>query len=82
MTFFGIALPRVRKDWRKIIKRAWSVRLMMLAAVFGGCDAAIQAAIAMDVRPPISAGWFSILAGVASLAAMVARVVAQRDLEG
>jgi hypothetical protein len=81
MKIFGIALPRVRKDWRKIIKRAWSVRLMLLAALFGGVDAAIQAAIAMNVTPPIEPGWFAILAGVVSLGALGARVVAQKGFD-
>ncbi|WP_454626979.1 DUF7940 domain-containing protein [Bradyrhizobium cenepequi] len=64
-------------EWRWLIKRAWSVRLLAVAAILSGLEVTIQVAIAYGVTPPISAGPFAILSGLVTVAALVARFVAQ-----
>ena len=42
---FGTALSRLRllliDDWHRVLRRAWSVRLMLLAAVLSGLEVAL-----------------------------------------
>jgi len=64
-------------DFDFVLKRAWSVRLLALSLVLSGLEVAIQVAVAFSVKPPIPAGLFAALAGVVTIAAGVARFVAQ-----
>ena len=66
-------------NWRAVLMRAWSVRFVVLAAVF----------TAFEVAMPFLAGYlpipqttFAVLAGLSSAAALVARVVAQKNVSG
>lgn len=66
---------RLDHDWRDILRRAWSVRLMVLAAVLSG----------VEIVLPLFSDWFergtfAILSFVAVAGALVARIVAQRGL--
>ncbi len=62
-------------NWRRVLKHAWSVRLMILAALLSGGEAALPL---LDL--PIPAGLFAILTLLVTVAACVARFVAQRSL--
>ena len=65
-------------NWRAILRRAWSVRFMGLAAVLTGAEAVITVAGVdwMPVPP-----WARLLALFGLIAAaFVARLVAQRDV--
>ena len=65
-------------DWQQIIKKAWSVKFMVLAALLSGCEAAVsilQPAIAESLPP----GVFASLAGLVTAGALVARVLAQTE---
>jgi hypothetical protein len=68
---------QIVKTWRDILKRAWSVRFMALAAIFSGLEVAVPL---LEGILPVSRGEFAILSGLCTAAALVARVVAQRDL--
>lgn len=68
---------RLHDSWRDILRKAWSVRLMALAAVFSGLEVALPF---LDGLLPIPAGAFAALSGVTTAAAFVARIVAQRGL--
>ena len=35
--------PRLLPDWRDILRRAWSIRLMLLAGLLSGCEAVLSA---------------------------------------
>lgn len=59
-------------NWRDVISHAWSMRLMLLAAVLSGVEAALP--FFTDFIPQ---GLFGALAGLVSAAALVARIVAQ-----
>ena len=72
--------PALATDWKLILRRAWSVRLIAGAILLSGGEVALQAMIALAITPPIPAGLFALLAAVVSMAAMIARVVAQKGL--
>lgn len=62
-------------NWRDVIRRAWSLRLLALAAVLSGAEIALPYLV--DGMP---VGLFASLSGVLTVAAMAARVVAQKGL--
>ncbi len=59
-------------DWRRLIRRAWSVRLAILSAVLSAVELALP-----FVAPAQPSGWFAGAALLVSLAAAAARIVAQ-----
>lgn len=64
---------RMVENWRLLLRRAWSVRLMLLAAALSGAEVAFPLAFA-DILP---VGVFAVLSFLVTAGAMVARVVAQ-----
>ncbi len=62
-------------DWRKIARRAWSVRLSIVAAVFTAAEVVVP--LFGDVLPR---GVFVLLAFSASIGAAIARLVAQPEM--
>lgn len=61
-------------NWRQVLKRAWSIRLTLIAAALGGLEFGFQ--VFMD-NPPIPRGTFAALGALVSAAAAIARVVSQ-----
>lgn len=62
-------------DWRLLVKKAWSLRLIALSALFIGIDTALPF-FAPD-RPSIV---FAVLAGACSIGAFVARLMPQKGI--
>jgi hypothetical protein len=62
-------------NWRDILKRAWSLRFMALAAVLSAAEVALP--LFQDAIPH---GVFAVLSMVAVAGAFVARLVAQKDI--
>ena len=62
-------------DWKRIAKKAWSVRLMALASVLSGCEAILPYAEFILPR-----GSFAMVSFVIVTAALLARFVVQKDL--
>ena len=62
-------------DWKSIIRKAWSIRLMLLAAVLSGAEVALPYLV--DKFPP---GVFAAISAVVSAGAMLARVMLQKDM--
>lgn len=62
-------------DWRHILRKAWSVRLMVLAAVLAGCEAVLP--LFTPDKPSI---WFALLTFAVVCGALVARFVAQPSI--
>ena len=60
-------------DWKKLAPRLWSVRLSLLAALASGIEAGIS--LYLDQRP-----WAAIVAGLVSVGAAIARLIAQPKL--
>lgn len=70
----------LKADWRRVLRHAWSVRLMILAALLSGAEVAISVVTAFEIIPPfLPAGLFAALAGLVTVAAFVARVLAQKE---
>lgn len=64
-------------DWREVLRKAWSVRLMLLAAVLSAVEVALP-----FFQPDLQRGLFALLSGLITGGALVARLVAQRNLRG
>lgn len=73
------AVPTPLPQWKRILKRAWSVRLNAAAVVFTGMEVAVPY---LDGVLPIPHHLFGILAGLVSMAAIYARIVQQTNLKG
>jgi hypothetical protein len=65
-----------RKDWRKILKRAWSVRLMVLAAIFSGLEVMFPL-LELNIPPKL----FASISGFLTAGALITRFVAQKDFD-
>lgn len=63
-------------DWRHILRKAWSVRLILLAAVFSAAEVVVP--LFNDAMPR---NVFALLSGITTAAALVARVMMQKDSE-
>ena len=64
-------------DWRAVLRYAWSVRLMILAALLSGLEVALPL---IDGLLPIHPGIFAALSFVTVVAAFIARIVVQKDI--
>ena len=62
-------------DWSKIARRAWSIRLSIVAAIFTAAEVVVP--LFGDVLPR---GVFVLLAFSASIGAAIARLVAQPEM--
>lgn len=63
-------------NWREILKKAWSVRLMVIAALLSGAE------IVLPLFPEsLPRGLFAALSFVIVAAAFAARIVAQKGLD-
>lgn len=67
------------EDWRRILRKAWSIKLVILAAIMSGLEVALGFADASLLGMP--RGVFAALAGVVSLLALPARLIAQRSMQ-
>jgi hypothetical protein len=76
---FGAALSRLLiDDWHRVMRRAWSIRLMAISIALDGLEVTINVMTSLQVEPPIAPGWFAAFAGVTTVAAGAARFIAQR----
>lgn len=63
-------------NWKNLIRRAWSIRLMVVAGILSAVEVVLPL-----FADDIPRGLFAALSGVTVAAAFVARLVAQQDLE-
>jgi hypothetical protein len=63
-------------DWQAILRKAWSVKFNIAAALFGAGELAVQIWQPASIRPGVFAG----IAAFVSIAATAARVMAQKEL--
>jgi hypothetical protein len=67
----------LHRDWKEILRKAWSVRLIALAFLLTG----VETAFGVFGQPSfVPVGLFAALSGVTSAAAFVARLYAQPSL--
>lgn len=64
-------------NWRDVLRKAWSVRLMILAGLLSGLEVALPL---IDGVYEIPRGLFAALSGVTVAGAFVARLLAQKGL--
>lgn len=69
---------RLLDDWKDILRRAWSIRLMLLAAVFSGIEIALPL---LEGILPVPRGAFAAMSGLTTAAAFVARLLAQQEAD-
>lgn len=62
-------------NWREILNKAWSIRLMILAGMLTACEIVLP--LYADAIPR---NLFAALSALATMGALVARLVAQRDV--
>jgi hypothetical protein len=63
-------------NWRRVLKRAWSIRLMILAGLLSGLEVIFSLPDIAD-RLDWPQGIFAALSGLTTAAAFVARLIAQ-----
>lgn len=63
-------------DWRNVLRKAWSIKFMVLAAIMSGAEVVMSILQPSNTLPP---GVFAALAGVVTSAALVARLLAQNE---
>ncbi|QIB32625.1 hypothetical protein [Ancylobacter pratisalsi] len=68
---------RLVENWRAVLARAWSVRLLLLAGLLSGFEAAMP--FVGDFLP-IPSGALAALTTLVVAGAFVARIVAQKDI--
>lgn len=68
---------KLAPNWRAVLRRAWSVRLMIAAAILSGIEVALPL---LDGLLPIPTGVFAALSGVTVAGAFMARLAAQKGL--
>lgn len=62
------------ENWRQILRKAWSVKLMILAAVLSGIEVVLP-----FFSDDLPRGTFAALSGLVVGGAFIARLVAQKD---
>jgi intracellular septation protein A len=67
----------LKRDWWAIVTRAWSIRLMAIAAVLSGSEAVVGT---LGPYLPISNTWLALLTFGIVASALVARLIAQVNL--
>lgn len=67
---------KLTDNWKGILRKAWSIRLMILAGVLSAVEVVLPL-----FADSIPRGTFAALSGVTVAAAFVARLVAQQDIE-
>ena len=72
-----LATPILAPNWKRILKHAWSIRMLALVVVVNGADTAWQY---FDGYFPLSKVWFGIVAFGLSMGAIYARIVYQPKL--
>jgi hypothetical protein len=66
---------RLVDDWKKVVKKAWSIRLMILAGILSGIEVVVP-----FFAESIPLNLFAGLSFLAVSCAFVARLVAQKEL--
>lgn len=61
-------------DWRSVLRKAWSVRLIILAGALSGAEVVLPM-----FQDAIPRGVFASLSGLVTAAALFARVIAQPE---
>lgn len=69
--------PRLIPEWKQVLRRAWSIKFMLLAGALSAGEVFLQ----ITDTAAIPKGVFAALSGLVTTFAMVARVMAQHEAE-
>lgn len=69
--------PTLAPDWKQILRKAWSVRLLIISALFTAAEVIVPLFFEQLPR-----NVFAVLSGVTAAGALIARVIMQKDLNG
>ena len=64
------------ENWRDVLKKAWSVRLIVLAAILSGIEAVLPM-----FETSFPNGVFVAASGFVTAGALLARVIAQKEFQ-
>ncbi len=67
---------KLKSDWKQVLRKAWSVRLIILAGLFTGAEMVVP--LFSDALPRNT---FAVLSGITTAAALIARVIMQKDVD-
>jgi len=70
-------MAKLLPDWKRVLRHAWSIRLILLAGVLSGLEVA-QSLVAELL--PVPRPTFAVLAFLVTAGAFVARLMAQKSL--
>lgn len=65
------------KNWRDVLRKAWSIRLMVAAGLLSGLEVALPF---LEGWLPVPTGTFAALSGITTALAFYARLVAQKGI--
>lgn len=68
-------MMRLLPDWKRVLRKAWSIRLMLLAGLLSGCEVILPLYADRFQR-----GAFAALSLLVISGAFVMRLVAQKDM--
>ncbi|MGZ2430356.1 hypothetical protein GGI64_006263 [Rhizobium leguminosarum] len=68
---------KLASDWKRVLQRAWSIRLMLIAGLLSGLEVAMPY---LDGYVDIPPRLFAALSGLTVAAAFVARIIAQKGM--
>lgn len=66
----------LHSEWKKIVRKAWSFRLLILAACLSGLEVAMP-----YLAEKFPVGVFAAISFFVTMAAMIARVIAQPNMD-
>lgn len=72
-------MMKLSHNWKDILLKAWSIKFIVLAAIFTGLEAAVS--FFPSLFPWIESGYMAMMTGGICVAAFVSRIVAQKGLE-
>lgn len=64
------------EDWKKVLRKAWSMRLIILGTLLSAAEVALPYA-----APQVPSGTFALLAMLVTAGAGIMRVVAQKSMK-
>lgn len=71
--------PKLVPEWGRVLRHAWSIRLIIAAGILSGCEIALPI---IDQVISIPRGVFAALSGLVTCGALISRLVVQENLKG